>query len=76
MPQVWCGSEQKKLQVNSMQLMDQYCPWALLMLTILVPCTDAIGWVDRTSTTLLGYQYTISNVALLVSTGMLGRQTC
>ena len=56
-----------------MQLMDQYCPWAVLMLSVLVPCTDTVGWAEHAPGTLLGYKYTWPNVALLLLTGVLGR---
>ena len=73
--QVWCGSKQGDLEVNSMQLMDQYCPWAVIMLTFLVPCTDLVGWDSHKADTLLGYEYTIYNVALIALSGILGALT-
>ena len=56
-----------------MQLLDQYCPWAVLMLSMLMPCTDQIGWTKQETGTLLGYDFTPASVVMLIVTGILGR---
>ena len=71
--QVWCGSKQKELEANSLQLLDQYFPWPVVLLSMLAPCTDDIGWTNRGPDTLVGYHYTTPAVALLVLTGVLGK---
>ncbi len=56
--QVFAGSKQKELEVGSMALMAGYTPIATLLLAILVPIFEPIGFSERTENTLFGFEYT------------------
>jgi solute carrier family 35 protein E3 len=45
--QIWAGSKQKELEASSSQLLKAYTPISLLLLTILVPLYERVGWVDK-----------------------------
>ena len=55
---VFAGSKQKELEVGSMALMAGYTPIATLLLTILVPIFEPVGFFERNEETLFGFQYT------------------
>jgi hypothetical protein len=57
--QSWAGSKQKELKASSMQLLQAYTPHATLLLGILVPLCEDVGWTPatRTKDTILGYPY-------------------
>ena len=55
---VFAGSKQKELEVGSMALMAGYTPIATLLLAILVPIFEPIGFSERTENTLFGFEYT------------------
>ncbi|GLI68535.1 hypothetical protein VaNZ11_012975 [Volvox africanus] len=42
--QIWAGSKQRELKASSMQLLHAYTPQATLMLGILVPLCEPMGW--------------------------------
>ncbi|KAG2489067.1 hypothetical protein HYH03_012503 [Edaphochlamys debaryana] len=42
--QIWAGSKQKELRASSMQLLHAYTPQATLLLGILVPLCEPMGW--------------------------------
>ncbi|GLC35896.1 hypothetical protein PLESTF_001237400 [Pleodorina starrii] len=42
--QIWAGSKQRELKASSMQLLHAYTPQATLMLGILVPLCEPVGW--------------------------------
>lgn len=56
MYQIFAGSKQKELQASSMQLLHEYTPQAALLLGILVPILEPMGWTDPQEGTLLGYR--------------------
>ena len=56
--QVFAGSKQKQLEVGSMALMAGYTPIATVMLAILVPLFEPIGYRTAAPDTLLGFPYT------------------
>ena len=56
--QVFAGSKQKELEVGSMALMAGYTPIATILLSILVPIFEPIGFFERSEETLFGFQYT------------------
>ncbi len=60
--QIWAGTKQKELSVGSMQLLEQYAPIAAVMLGLLVPICEPMGWTDKAPGTLLGYTYTTASV--------------
>ncbi|GIL61083.1 hypothetical protein Vafri_15447 [Volvox africanus] len=42
--QIWAGSKQRELKASSMQLLHAYTPQATLLLGILVPLCEPMGW--------------------------------
>ncbi|KAG2438048.1 hypothetical protein HXX76_005660 [Chlamydomonas incerta] len=42
--QIWAGSKQKELKASSMQLLHAYTPQATLMLGLLIPMCEPMGW--------------------------------
>lgn len=56
--QVFAGSKQKQLEVGSMALMSGYTPIASVMLAILVPLLEPMGFTNPAPDTLLGFPYT------------------
>jgi len=42
--QIWVGSKQKELEANSSQLLLAYTPQATVLLAILVPIFEPMGW--------------------------------
>ena len=42
--QIWVGSKQKELDANSSQLLHAYTPQATVLLAILVPIFEPMGW--------------------------------
>ncbi|KAK9830364.1 hypothetical protein WJX72_011308 [[Myrmecia] bisecta] len=70
--QIWAGTKQKELGLGSMQLLHQYCPIAAIMLAILVPIFEPMGWEDRAPGTLLGYKFTVASVLAIAISAVLG----
>jgi solute carrier family 35 protein E3 len=71
--QIWVGTKQHSLQASSMQLLHQYTPQATLMLGLLVPLMEPVGWKPpRGPDTLLGYHYTWSAGAAILFSAVLG----
>ena len=72
--QSWAGSKQKELRASSMQLLQAYTPQATLMLGVLVPLCEQMGWsgASRTKDTLLGYPYTWGAIAAIAVSACLG----
>lgn len=63
-------------QVSSMQLMDNYCPYAAGLLCVLVPIFEPLGFNSMVKTsqqdTLLNYNYTPAIVGAIALTAVLG----
>ncbi len=72
--QIWAGSKQKELKASSMQLLHAYTPQAALMLGILVPLCEPMGFsaAHRTKGTLLGYHLTPASAAAILLSAVLG----
>jgi solute carrier family 35 protein E3 len=78
--QMWAGSKQKELQASSMQLLHQYTPQAALILGLLIPLMEPVGWGSLTGTaaaadagkTILSYNYTPAAVGAIVVSALLG----
>ncbi|KAF6261701.1 triose-phosphate transporter family-domain-containing protein [Scenedesmus sp. NREL 46B-D3] len=78
--QLWAGSKQKELQASSMQLLHQYTPQAALILGLLIPLMEPVGWASLTgsaaaagsSKTILSYNYTPAAVGAIVVSAVLG----
>eukprot|EP00882_Tetradesmus_deserticola_P010725 GHRQ01011326.1.p1 GENE.GHRQ01011326.1~~GHRQ01011326.1.p1 ORF type:complete len:302 (+),score=107.75 GHRQ01011326.1:144-1049(+) len=78
--QMWAGSKQKELQASSMQLLHQYTPQAALILGLLIPLMEPVGWASLTGNaaaagngkTILSYQYTPAAVAVIFVSAVLG----
>lgn len=69
--QIWAGTKQKELKASSMQLLHAYTPQATLLLGLLVPLGEPLGWSTHAKGTLLGYTYTpAAATAILVSAGL------
>lgn len=70
--QIWAGSKQKELQASSMQLLHQYTPQAALILGLLVPIMEPMGWGGKDPHSILGYKYTPTAVAAIIVSALLG----
>eukprot|EP00877_Chromochloris_zofingiensis_P014008 jgi/Chrzof1/8861/Cz03g27040.t1 len=69
--QIWAGTKQKELKASSMQLLHQYTPQATVMLGLLVPIMEPVGFTGG-SNTILGYHYTAAAVAAILVSAVLG----
>lgn len=72
MYQIWAGVKQKELGLGSMQLLHQYVPLAALLLAILVPIFEPMGWRNPTADTVLGYRFTLGSLVAIAISAMLG----
>lgn len=70
--QIWAGSKQKELGLGSMQLLHQYVPLAAMLLGILVPLCEPMGWSSRAAGTILGYTFTPGSVVAIAISSVLG----
>lgn len=70
--QIWAGSKQKELKASSMQLLHAYTPQAAIMLGILIPIFEPMGWSSKAEGTLLGYNYSFKSVAAILISAALG----
>ena len=70
--QVFAGSKQKELQAGSMQLLHEYTPVASMLLGIMIPICEPMGWVNRTEETVLGYHYTLGACLAILLSAVLG----
>eukprot|EP00195_Chlamydomonas_chlamydogama_P008271 CAMPEP_0202906904 /NCGR_PEP_ID=MMETSP1392-20130828/40662_1 /ASSEMBLY_ACC=CAM_ASM_000868 /TAXON_ID=225041 /ORGANISM="Chlamydomonas chlamydogama, Strain SAG 11-48b" /LENGTH=371 /DNA_ID=CAMNT_0049595587 /DNA_START=223 /DNA_END=1338 /DNA_ORIENTATION=+ len=70
--QIWAGAKQKELRASSMQLLHAYTPQATLMLGLLVPMVEPIGWHGQQPGTLLGYSYTWGAIVAIFISAVLG----
>eukprot|EP00878_Enallax_costatus_P024201 GHUV01025805.1.p1 GENE.GHUV01025805.1~~GHUV01025805.1.p1 ORF type:complete len:260 (+),score=65.37 GHUV01025805.1:1642-2421(+) len=70
--QIWAGSKQKELQASSMQLLHAYTPQAAVILLLMIPIMEPMGWGGQDPNTLLGYKYTPAAVVAIVVSSLLG----
>eukprot|EP00877_Chromochloris_zofingiensis_P002107 jgi/Chrzof1/11898/Cz06g13290.t1 len=70
--QVWAGTKQKELGLNGMQLLHQMAPSAVVLLGVLIPALEPVGFTNPTPDTVLGYEYTVNAVAWIVFSSVLG----
>ncbi|KIY96905.1 Solute carrier family 35 member E3 [Monoraphidium neglectum] len=70
--QVWAGTKQKELGLNGMQLLQQVSPYSVLLLLVLVPVVEPVGWYDPKQGTILGYVFTPAAVAWIAASSALG----
>lgn len=70
--QIWAGSKQKELQASSMQLLHAYTPQAAVILALLIPIMEPMGWGGNDPNTLLGYKYTTAASVAIVVSSLLG----
>lgn len=70
--QIWAGVKQKELGLGSMQLLHQYVPLAAIILALLVPLFEPMGWVEPTAHTILGYPMTPGAAAAILASAVLG----
>jgi solute carrier family 35 protein E3 len=70
--QVWAGSKQKELELNSMQLLHQYSPVASVMLGALVPMVEPVGFPGRAEGTLLAFNPQPMAIAAISISALLG----
>ena len=61
---MFAGSKQKELEVGSMALMAGYTPIATVLLAILVPIFEPVGFSSQSEDTLFGFEYTPKVIAL------------
>lgn len=63
-------------QASSMQLMKEYAPQATLMLLVLVPIMEPVGWTaGPNEDTLLNYHYTAEATTAIIISAVLGAAT-
>ncbi len=60
--QVWAGTKQKELGLNGMQLLHQVSPIAVMLLGVLIPALEPVGWGNAAQGTLLAYKYTLPSL--------------
>lgn len=72
MYQILAGTTQKDLKAGSMQLLHEYTPMAALMLGLLIPVLEPMGWNDGGPDTLLGYNYRLSAILAILLSAVLG----
>lgn len=70
--QVWAGTKQKDLGLNGMQLLQQVSPMSVLLLAVLIPIMEPVGWSDPRPGTILGYVFTPASVAWILVSSALG----
>jgi solute carrier family 35, member E3 len=70
--QIWAGSKQKELKASSMQLLHAYTPHASIMLGLLVPLLEPVGWKSADTGTLLGYEWTVGKLTAVLISSVLG----
>lgn len=70
--QIWAGVKQKELGLGSMQLLHQYIPLAAMLLGVLVPIFEPMGWTDAHADTILGYHYGATSIAAILVSAVLG----
>jgi solute carrier family 35, member E3 len=71
---IWIGSMRTQHNVSSMQLLDQYLPYATVLMLMCVPLFDLKGVHDTTQqrTGLLHYQFSIGAVCMIAVSAILG----
>lgn len=58
--QVWAGGKQKELDLNGMQLLQHVAIASAVILGVLVPLLEPVGWTDPSDpNTLLGYEWSL-----------------
>ena len=57
--QVWAGTKQKELGLNGMQLLHQVSPIAVMLLGVLIPALEPVGFGKATPGTILAYEYSL-----------------
>ena len=65
--QILAGRDQKSLGLSSLQLLQEYSPLAVGILSGLVPFIEKVGWLQaqRTPETLMGFPYTLQIVTAI-----------
>jgi drug/metabolite transporter (DMT)-like permease len=71
-PQIWAGTKQKELGLNGMQLLQQVSPVSVVLLAILIPLMEPIGWGDPRPGTILGYVFSTRAVMWILISSALG----
>lgn len=70
--QIWAGTKQKELQANAMQLLHQATPLASIMLMLIVPLVEPVGWTSHGPSTLLGFAMTWQCASAIIASSLLG----
>lgn len=70
--QVWTGSKQKELGVNGNQLLHQVSPSAVLLLAVLIPIFEPVGFNGPAEGTILGFKFSQGAVAWILLSSCLG----
>lgn len=69
--QIWVGSKQKLLELGSLQLVHQYAPYSALLLGVIIPFAEPVGFLNATPDTLLGFNYTwVAIVGIILSSAL------
>jgi solute carrier family 35 protein E3 len=70
--QVWAGAKQKELDVTAMQLLHQVSPVAVVLLALLIPLLEPVGFTDPGPETVLGYTFTTKATLCIAVSCVLG----
>ena len=70
--QIWAGTKQKELGLNGMQLLQQVSPMSVVLLLVLVPLTEPVGFVKAGAGTILGYEFTPVATGWILVSSLLG----
>lgn len=72
MYQIWAGAKQKELQLNGNQLLHQAAPSAVVLLSVLIPIMEPVGFSNPVEGTLLGYQLSPASATAILISSVLG----
>lgn len=69
---MWAGSKQRELGLNGLQLLHQVSPCSVVLLALLIPCLEPVGFSSPGPGTVLGYHLTPAAGFWIVVSSVLG----
>jgi solute carrier family 35 protein E3 len=70
--QVWAGSKQRELGLNGLQLLHQVAPLSVVLLAVMIPLLEPVGFTNPGPDTVLGYTLTPGAAFWIIVSSMLG----
>jgi solute carrier family 35 protein E3 len=70
--QVWAGSKQRELGLNGLQLLHQVAPLSVVLLAVMIPLLEPVGFTNPGPDTVLGYTLTPAAAFWIIVSSMLG----